>query len=67
MGVAGVGGNGELCQWEGVCQRCGGSKGSLDVVKRLLRGGKPVQHLGIIFETLSQGLECAVVAGRKRW
>ena len=42
-----------------MCQRCGRGQGSLDFIKGLLQRGKLVQHLGITFEALSQGMECA--------
>ena len=36
---------------------------ALMLLKDCCRGGRPVQHLGITFEALSQWLEC--VGGRK--
>ena len=48
---------GELRLGEQVCQRCGGGQGGLDGIEGLLQPGRPVQHLGITFEALREGLE----------
>ena len=64
VGVRGVGGEGKVRLGEWVHQPCGGSQGYLDGVERQLQQGRPVQHLGITFETFSQGLEC-VGGGRQ--
>ena len=58
MDVRCVSGVGELHLGEQAHQQCGSGQGGLDSIKRLLQRNRPVQHLGITFEALRQGLEC---------